>query len=161
VALSLDFVTSPFKKELQDQQGPTYGVYGNADLPPYASSLGNTCLKAWHAENPATSDKPAIESTGMMMTECQNTFLFAQAARMAGSNLTRSRFVAAMARITNLGGGVVPNLRFGAGRYAGPHLTRIVSVHDNKDHKCPPSSTGGVQGNCWLVLSRYTDQRLA
>ena len=161
VSASLAFVSAPFKKELQDQQGPTYGVFGNRDLPPYVSPLGNTCEKAWHAENPATSAKPAIETTGTMMTECQNTFLFAQAASMAGANLTRARFVAAMAKLTNFGGGVVPNLRFGRGLYAGPHMTRIVSVHDNKNRKCPPSSTGGVQGNCWLILSKYVEQRLA
>jgi hypothetical protein len=161
VGASLAFVTAPYKKELQGQSGPTYGVYGNRDLPPYASSLGDTCNKAWHANNPPTSDKKAIETTGTMMTECQNTLLFAQAARMAGPNLTRARFVAQMANITNMGGGVVPNLRFGHGQYAGPHLRRIVSVNDNKNRKCPPSQSGGVQGNCWLILSKYTEQRLA
>jgi hypothetical protein len=160
VSLALAFVSFPYKKELQDQEGPTYGVFGNRDVPPYVSANANICDKAWHAENPPTSDKPAIEATGTMMTECQNTFLFAQAARMAGKNLTRAGFDNAMAHITNFGGGVVPSLSFSASNHAGPHLVRIVSVHDNKDHKCPPSSTGGVQGNCWLILKNYVEQRL-
>jgi hypothetical protein len=95
------------------------------------------------------------------MTWCQDINLFATAARMAGSNLTRARFVNAMAHITNFPGGVIPNLRFGPGRYAGPHLQRVVSPHVNSDKACPPKKDGTAQGTCWLVKSAYTEQRLA
>ncbi|MFL6238838.1 MAG: hypothetical protein ACJ735_05000 [Actinomycetes bacterium] len=152
------------EKALQDQEGPTYYVLGNNDGPPWASPLGQFCDDAWHASYKPAPDKPHIESTGTAMTTCENLELFATAAAMAGNNLTRARFNAAMSRLTNFNGGTVPNLRFG-GRSVGPHLQRIVSVHNNHDNACPKkhNQKQGTynQGNCWLIKSGWSEERLA
>jgi ABC-type branched-subunit amino acid transport system substrate-binding protein len=156
---------TPFTQQLQNQQGPTFFVLGNADAPPYASPLGKFCDDAWHATYPPKSDNPHIEATGTAMTTCQNLELFATAATMAGNNLTRATFNAAMKRVTNFNGGVVPNLRFGSGFWSGPHLVRIVSVHNNTDDACPKkhNQKQGTynQGNCWLIKSGWSEEQLA
>jgi hypothetical protein len=156
---------TPYTNQLQDQQGPTYLVLGNPDSPPYASPLGQFCDNAWHATYKPTSDKPNIEATGTAMDTCQNLELFATAASMAGNNLTRAGLNAALGRLTNFNGGVVPNLRFGGGRWAGPHLYRIVAVHNNTDDACPkkytPKNGWYNQGNCWLIKSGWSEEQLA
>jgi len=153
-----DCGTTPYQAQLQNQGGPTYGVYGNNDHPPYASALGNRCNKIWHKAYPQHKDD--IETTGTAMTYCQNINLFATAARMAGNDLTRARFDAAMSRISGFGGGVVPTLSFTGGRMSGAHRFRYVVLHDNTDNKCPVKKDGGQQGNCWLIRSGWMEERL-
>jgi hypothetical protein len=152
---------TPYTAQLQDQDGPTYYVLGNHDYPAYASPLGATCDKIWLHYNPPTKDKKHIEATGTAMTACQNIELFKTAAAKAGNVLTRTAFDAQMARLTNFNGGTIPNLRFGNAVSAGPHLTRIVRVHNNTNDACPKKIDGGNQGNCWLVEGGWHEQSLA
>jgi hypothetical protein len=143
---------TPYTAQLQNQSGPTYYVLGNNDFPHYASSLGDTCNKIWLHYYPHDSAKHGnynIEATGTAMTTCQNLELFK----------TRAAFDANMARLTNFGGGTIPNFRFGSG-VAGPHEVRIVQVHDNTDNACPKKLDHGNQGNCWLVKSGWSEQAL-
>jgi hypothetical protein len=159
LSVSLGMVESGFKDVLQDMSGPTFGVLGSRDYKPYDGPLGASCDDAWHQNNRGTPD---IEATGTAMTWCQNIRLFAEAARRAGANLTRERFNQAMASITSFAGGTIPNLRFGQGVYSGPHLQRIVAVHENSDHKCVVKrKDGSDHGSCWQVLSGYREMSLA
>jgi hypothetical protein len=155
---------TPYTAQLNNQSGPTYYVLGNNDFPPYASPLGDKCNKIWlhyYPHDSAKSGNYNIETTGTAMTTCQNFELFKDAATMAGNNLTRAAFDANMAKLTNFAGGVIPNMHFAPGVYAGPHEVRIVSVHDNTDDTCPKKLDGGNQGNCWLVKSGWSEQGLA
>jgi hypothetical protein len=70
-----------------------------------------------------------------------------------------------MKRVTNFNGGVVPNLRFGSDTWSGPHLVRIVAVHNNSDDACPKKHNAKQgtynQGNCWLIKSGWSEEQLA
>jgi hypothetical protein len=162
-----------FKRNLQDTIGPTAVVLGNDDGPVGAHAYGpapmdcfNTFKKyvdpAAYRSLPNHSDWDGnLESTGTAMTTCEETRLFAHAATLAGANLTRAGFNAAMATITSFAGTVVPDLRFGPNRHAGPHLTRTIQVHVNDDNRCPlkPPPKRNVQGSCWLILQDFTDMQ--
>jgi hypothetical protein len=155
---------TPYTAQLNNQSGPTYYVLGANDFPSYASSLGDMCNKIWlhyYPHDPAKSGNYNIEATGTAMTTCQNIELFKDAATTTGNNLTRAGFDANMAKLTNFAGGVIPNMHFGPGVYAGPHQVRIVAVHDNTDDACPKKLDGGNQGNCWLIKSGWSEQALA
>jgi hypothetical protein len=89
------------------------------------------------------------------MTWCQNIYLFAQAATMAGPNLTRDSFVNAMSQIQGFGGSVVPDLTFGSTVRSGPHNYRNVQIHVNHDKACPKKYVGGDQGSCWLIKQDF------
>ncbi|MCU1460892.1 MAG: hypothetical protein JWO37_967, partial [Acidimicrobiales bacterium] len=167
--------TGGFKYNLQDQIGPTSVVLGNDDGPvgthpyiPAAMDCYNTFKKyvdpAAYRALPNHSDWDGnLESTGTAMTTCEETRLFVKAATLAGPNLTRIGFNAAMGRITSFAGTVVPDLRYGPNRHAGPHMTRTVQVHVNDDGRCPlkPPPKRNVQGSCWLILRDFTEMQRA
>ena len=99
-----------------------------------------TKVLLWKAHNPnyGANHKDYhgyLESTGTAMTWCQNIRLFAAAARLAGPNLTRTGFDAAMARLSSFPGTVVPELNYGSGKAWGPRQSRAVQVHKNDDGK--------------------------
>jgi hypothetical protein len=141
-------------KEIDNQSGPTSYVLGTHDDPRGYSPAALDCYHVWMKSNPGVTPPPDhfVEATGTAMTYCQNIRLFAQAARMAGPNLTRAGFDAAMAQITNFPGTVVDNLSFAPGQYAGPHEYRTVQIHENGDHACPKLFDGKNQGSCWLII---------
>jgi len=163
--------TGGFKYNLQDQIGPTAVVLGNDDGPVGAHPYGPAAMDCFNAFKkyvdpaayrslPNHSDWDGnLESTGTAMTTCEETHLFVRAAAIAGANLTRAGFNAAMAQITSFAGTVVPDLAFGPNRHAGPHEMRIVQVHVNDDKRCPlkPPPKRNVQGSCWLILQDFTN----
>lgn len=142
-----------YKNALQNTVGPTAFRLGDREDPTGYTPLGVHCSDEVHKQDPTKTDN--LEGPGADMTWCQNIYLFAHAATMAGNNLTRDTFNNAMSQIQGFGGTVVPDLTFGPGVHAGPHLFRTVQIHVNDDHACPPKSTPGEQGSCWLIKSDF------
>jgi hypothetical protein len=142
-----------YKKALQNTVGPTAFRLGDREDPTGYTPLGVHCSDEFHKQDPSFNQN--LEGPGAAMTWCQNIYLFAQAATMAGNNLTRDTFNNAMSQVQGFGGSVVPDLTFGHGVHSGPHLYRTVQIHVNDDHACPPKSTPGEQGSCWLVVNDF------
>jgi hypothetical protein len=142
-----------YQKELQNTVGPTAFRLGDREDPTGYTPLGLHCSDAFHAQDPSFQDN--LEGPGAAMTWCQNIYLFAQAATMAGNNLTRDAFNNAMSQIQGFGGSVVPDLTFGPTVRAGPHNYRVVEIHVNDDHACPPKATPGEQGSCWIIVNDF------
>jgi hypothetical protein len=142
-----------YKKALQNTVGPTAFRLGSNEDPSGYTPLGLTCSDQFHKQDPSFQQN--LEGPGAAMTWCQNIYLFAQAATMAGNNLTRDTFNSAMSQIKGFGASVVPDLTFGEGVHAGPHFYRTVQIHVNDDHACPPKATPGEQGSCWLILNDF------
>jgi ABC-type branched-subunit amino acid transport system substrate-binding protein len=149
----LGLAESVYKNELQDTVGPTAFRLGSDEDPRGYTALGQTCSDQYHKQDPSKKDN--LEGPGAAMTWCQNVYLFAQAATDAGDNLTRDTFNDAMSRIQGFGGSIVPDITFGAGVHAGPHLYRTVQIHVNDDKACPKKDDGGDQGSCWLILQDF------
>jgi ABC-type branched-subunit amino acid transport system substrate-binding protein len=146
----LGLAETQYEKELQDTVGPTAFRLGSAESPKGYTALGQRCSDQFHKQDPNYSQN--LEGPGSAMTWCQNIYLFAQAATMAGNNLTRDTFNNAMSQIQNFGGSVVPDLTFGSDQRAGPHLYRTVQIHVNHDNACPDlQQDGNPQGSCWLI----------
>jgi hypothetical protein len=154
----LGLAETKYAKELQGTIGPTTFKLGDQEAPPGYTDLGRHCSDAVHAYD--TSMTNNLEGPGADMTWCQNIYLFAQAATMAGNNLTRDGFNSAMGQIQGFVGGVVPELSFGQGPYpyAGPQQYRLVQiwVNNRQDNKCPfMQQDGNPQGSCWLIKSDW------
>ena len=149
----LGLAEAKYEKELQDTVGPTAFRLGSDEDPRGYTPLGQTCNDLYHKQDPNYSDY--LEGPGVAMTWCQNIYLFAQAATMAGPNLTRDAFVNAMSQIQGFGGSVVPDLTFGPTVRSGPHNYRTVQIHVNEDKTCPKKYDGGDQGSCWLVKQDF------
>src|SRR5207302_4863646 len=135
-----------YEKELQDTVGPTAFRLGSDEDPRGYTQLGQRCSDQYHKQDPNYPDN--LEGPGAAMTWCQNIYLFAQAATMAGNNLTRESFNNAMSQIQGFGGSIVPDLTFGPTQRAGPHNYRTVQIHVNHDKACPKKADGGDQGSC-------------
>ena len=148
----LGLAETTYEQELQDTVGPTVFTLGNNEFPGGYTPLGETCSALYHQQDPAYPDD--LEGVGSAMTWCQNIFLFAQAATMAGNVLTRDSFNNAMGQIQGFGGSIVPDLTFG-GLHAGPHQYRTVQIHVNHDKACPKKKDGGDHGSCWLILNDF------
>ena len=154
----LGLAETKYAKELQGTVGPTAFKLGDQEAPPGYTDLGRHCSDVVHAYDPSMTNN--LEGPGSDMTWCQNIYLFAQAATMAGNNLTRDSFNAAMGQIQGFAGGIVPDLTFGQSPYvyAGPHQYRSVEmwVNNKQDNKCPfLQQDGGPQGSCWLVKNDF------
>ena len=154
----LGIAETKYAKELQGSTGPTAFKLGDQEAPPGYTDLGRHCSDAVHAYDPSMTSN--LEGPGADMMWCQNIYLFAQAATMAGNNLTRDGFNAAMRQIQGFTGGVVNVLTFGQDPYvyAGPQQYRTVEiwVNDRKNNKCTFfQSDGGPQGSCWLIKSDW------
>jgi len=162
-----------FDEQLDNQLGTTTMVLGNTDGPrgtaPNSPGYGPqemSCYQAWLAHNPHYGDDHSdyhgyLESTGTAMAWCQNIRLFAQAATAAGTNLTRPGYVAAMGRTGSFPSTVVPTLGFGPGKPWGPQQFRVVKIHKNSDHACPPKEydPNSPQGTCWLIQQDFQPLR--
>jgi hypothetical protein len=149
----LGLAEAQYKNELQNAVGPTAFRLGSNEDPSGYTDLGQTCSAQYHKQDPNYTDN--LEGPGVAMTWCQNIYLFAQAATMAGNNLTRDTFNNAMSQVQGFGGSVVPDLTFGPGVRSGPHNYRLVQIHVNDDHACPPKATPGEQGSCWLIKQDF------
>jgi hypothetical protein len=149
----LGLAEAKYEKELQDTVGPTAFRLGSDEDPRGYTPLGQTCNDQYHKQDPNYSDY--LEGPGSAMTWCQNIYLFAQAATMAGPNLTRDSFNYAMSQIQGFGGSIVPDLTFGPTMRAGPHNYRTVQIHVNHDKACPKKADGGDQGSCWLIKQDF------
>jgi ABC-type branched-subunit amino acid transport system substrate-binding protein len=151
----LGLTEAKYKKELQNTVGPTTFRLGDNEDPTGYTPLGEHCFEAFKVQDPTFSNN--LEGPGAALTWCQNIYLFAKAAQMAGNQLTRAGFDGAMRQIQGFGGSVNPDLTFGVDPYvySGPHLYRIVEIHVNDDHKCPPKATPGEQGSCWLIQQDF------
>ena len=149
----LGLAEAKYEKELQDTVGPTAFRLGSDEDPRGYTQLGQTCNDQYHKQDPNYTDD--LEGPGSAMTWCQNIYLFAQAATMAGNNLTRDSFDNAMSQIQGFGGSIVPDLTFGPTMRAGPHNYRTVQIHVNHDKACPLKKDGGDQGSCWLILNDF------
>jgi hypothetical protein len=142
-----------YERALQDTIGPTAFMLGNNEFPGGYTPLGEVCSAKYHEQDPSYPDD--LEGVGAAMTWCQNIYLFAHAATMAGNDLKRATFNAAMEQVQGFGGSIVPDLTFGQGVRAGPHSYRTVQIHVNHDHKCPKKKDGGDHGSCWLILNDF------
>jgi len=149
----LGLAETKYEKELQDTVGPTAFRLGSDEDPRGYTQLGQRCSDQYHKQDPNYSDN--LEGPGAAMTWCQNIYLFAQAATMAGNNLTRESFNNAMSHIQGFGGSIVPDLTFGPTQRAGPHNYRTVQIHVNHDKACPKKADGGDQGSCWLIKQDF------
>lgn len=149
----LGLAESKYEKELQGTVGPTAFRLGSDEDPRGYTDLGQTCSAQYHKQDPNYTQN--LEGPGVAMTWCQNIYLFAQAATMAGNDLTRDSFNNAMSQIQGFGGSVVPDLTFGPGVRAGPHNYRTVEIHVNHDKACPKKDDGGDQGSCWLIRQDF------
>lgn len=154
----LGMAEAKYSKELQGAVGPTAFKLGDQEAPPGYTDLGRHCSDVVHAYDPGMTNN--LEGPGSDMTWCQNIYLFAQAATMAGNQLTRDGFNAAMAQIRGFVGGIVPDLTFGQDPYgySGPHQYRMVEiwVNDRSNNQCPfMQQDGNPQGSCWLVKSDF------
>jgi hypothetical protein len=149
----LGLAETKYEKELQDTVGPTAFRLGSDEDPRGYTQLGQTCNDQYHKQDPNYPDY--LEGPGVAMTWCQNIYLFAQAATMAGNNLTRDSFNNAMSQIQGFGGSIVPDLTYGPSMRAGPHNYRTVQIHVNHDKVCPKKADGGDQGSCWLILNDF------
>jgi hypothetical protein len=143
----LGLAESKYEKELQDTVGPTAFRLGSPEEPKGYTELGLRCSDLYHQADPSYPHN--LEGPGAAMTWCQNIYLFAQAATIAGNNLTRDSFNNAMSGIEGFGG------TYGPGVHAGPHLYRIVQIHVNHDKQCPLNDKGQDQGSCWLIRSDF------
>jgi hypothetical protein len=161
----------PYDQELNGQMGTTAEVLGNSDGPKQVSANAITygaaatdCwngFKAYLARNPGAPPRDdgnyhgTIEATGTAMTYCQNIKLFAAAARVAGPNLTRVGFDAAMGSVARFPATLVPELTY-TGHHWGPDQYRVVQLNINPpQYRCPPTQQGKPQGNCWLVVTNF------
>ena len=149
----LGLAEAKYEKELQDAVGPTAFRLGSDEDPRGYTPLGQTCSDQYHKQDPNYSQN--LEGPGVAMTWCQNIYLFAQAATMAGNDLTRDSFNNAMSQIQGFGGTIVPDLTFGPTERAGPHNYRTVQIHVNHDKACPKKADGGDQGSCWLIKQDF------
>jgi len=142
-----------------NQKGPTSYMIGGHEDPRGYTPQGLDCYHAWMKANPGTTPPPHhyLEIAGTAMRWCETIRLFAQAARMAGPNLTRAGFDNAMAQIVHFPGTLTPDLTFGPTRFGGPHLFRTVQTHENGDKQCPKLADGTDQGSCWLILDNFRE----
>ena len=87
----------------------------------------------------------------------ENLDLFVTAARNARPDLNRRTFVEALAGLTNYQGALVPTLRYGPNRFAGPKQFRTVRIHKNDEanNQCPLKPDGGTYGSCWLLVDDF------
>src|SRR5258705_6300049 len=150
----LGMAEAKYEKELQDTVAPTAFRLGDPEEPKGYTPLGLRCSDLYHKADPNYQHN--LEGPGSAMTWCQNIYLFAQAATMAGTSLTRDTFNNAMGQIQGFGGTIVPDLTYGPGVHAGPHLYRMVQIHVNHDKQCPLNDKGEDQGSCWLIKSDFT-----
>jgi len=142
---------------LSDYESEIQAMLGMAELKykrELQNTVGPTAFRLGDNEDP-TGYTDDLEGPGSAMTWCQNIYLFAQAATMAGNNLTRDSFDNAMSQIQGFGGSIVPDLTFGPTMRAGPHNYRTVQIHVNHDKACPLKKDGGDQGSCWLILNDF------
>jgi len=148
-------------QDLQNQVGPTSFDLGNSDDPRGYDAQAMSCYDVWQQANPGVTPPPNhyVEATGTAMTWCQNIRLFAAAARLAGPDLTRAGFDAAMGQLSSFPGTVVPFLSYSPTNHAGPHEYRTVEIHENGDGKCPLLANGQAQGSCWLILSPWKEMQ--
>jgi ABC-type branched-subunit amino acid transport system substrate-binding protein len=149
----LGLAESKYEAALQDTIGPTAFRLGSPEEPKGYTELGLRCSDQFHKQDPNWAHN--LEGPGAAMTWCQNIYLFARAATMAGNNLNRDTFNNAMSQIQNFGGAVVPDLTFGSAQHAGPHNYRTVQIHVNGDKQCPKNDQGADQGSCWLIKSDF------
>jgi hypothetical protein len=146
----LGLAESQYESELQDTVGPSAFRLGSAEEPKGYTDLGLVCSDQYHHQDPNYPHN--LEGVGAAMTWCQNIYLFARAATMAGNNLTRDTFNNAMSQVQGFGGSIVPDITFGSDVHSGPHLYRMVQIHVNHDHQCPDlQQDGNPQGSCWLL----------
>ncbi|MEY2432949.1 MAG: hypothetical protein QOC92_2674 [Acidimicrobiaceae bacterium] len=153
----LGLAETQYENELQDTIGPTVFMLGNNEFPGGYTPLGEICSQLYHKQDPNYPDD--LEGVGTAMTWCQNIFVFAQAATLAGNNLTRDTFNHAMTQVQGFGGSIVPDLTFAGGLHAGPHQYRTVQIHVNGDKACPKKKDGGDHGSCWLIKRDFEPAR--
>jgi hypothetical protein len=167
IEVALGLIPIPYEKAINGQEGVTTETLGGIDSPVPESQGGydpgvRSCWDTWHKaypKKPKGNINDDIEEQGPIQGWCQEIKLFAQAATMAGKDLTRRTFVEAMSRIKNFPGGYSPVLSYGPDKFYGPTEYRVVKVHTNK----PPSSQckrgkgkAPPAGVCWVVEQNWT-----
>jgi branched-chain amino acid transport system substrate-binding protein len=173
IEIALGLIPVPFEQALNGQEGITVETLGGSDensitkngvTTPLPESQGGydpgvqSCYNIWKAHNaPPKGKSPFIEEQGPIVGWCQVISLFADAAKLAGPNLTRRSFVEAMASIKNFPGTYSPVLSFGPNQYAGPQQYRVVRIHNNSptDNQCVLTYDGVPQGTCWQIVSNW------
>ena len=133
----LGLAESKYEKELQDTVGPTAFRLGKCREPDRLHRpFGQTCSDQYHKQDPNYTHN--LEGVGVAMTWCQNIYLFAQAATMAGNNLTRDTFNNAMSQIQGLRWQrrARPHVRAGRPRRAA-QLPHRADPRERRPQQCP------------------------
>ncbi len=83
--------------------------------------------------------------------------LFADAAKMAGTNLNRRTFVTAMSKITNFPGADAPVWSFSPTKMYGPTQYQVVALHNNvpPSSQCKLKTNHKPQGTCWVSVQPF------
>ncbi|MFZ0664569.1 MAG: ABC transporter substrate-binding protein [Acidimicrobiales bacterium] len=173
ISIGLGLIPIPFLKALNGQEGITTETLGGSDensitidghSTPLPESKGGydpgvqQCYDIWKAHNaPPKGKSPFIEEQGPIVGWCQAIELFADAARMAGPDLTRRSFVEAMAKVKNFSGTYSPILSYGPNQYAGPTQYQVVRIYNNSPthNECVLTYNGIPQGTCWQVVGNW------
>ncbi len=163
---ALGLIPVPYEKALNGQEGVTTETLGGVDddRPQAAGGYDpgvRDCWNIWHRaypEIPKGNMNDFIEEQGPVQGWCQEIHLFAQAAKMAGKDLTRRTFVEAMSRISGFPGGYAPVLSYGPDKFYGQTEYQVVSLHDNHPPTAMcrlPLGTLPPQGVCWHIVQTW------
>jgi Periplasmic binding protein len=168
IELGLGLIPTPYNKALNGQEGVTVQTLGGIDDDRPESEGGydpgvRSCWTSFRKSpsfpfpKPPVHPGPWIEEQGPIASWCQAIRLFAEAAKMAGPDLTRRSFVEAMASIRNYPGTLSPTLSYGPNKFYGPTEYRVVSLHSNSasNNECINNYKGGVQQTCWRVVQNW------
>lgn len=160
VSLALGLAELQHPGALDGQLGTTSQTLGNLNRPhpteyPGYPPGGVSCFDTWVAKHP---DYARAEGQGPIMSWCEATRLFADAARKAGPNLDRRTFTDAMKTITDFDAALYPKLQYGSTRRAGASEYRVVRIHknDRAHNGCPGRQLDGQPfGSCWLIVNDF------
>lgn len=114
-----------FPKALNGSPGPSFLRLGEWHAPKRYAPAEQRCNDAWKAAYPKAQN---LNNAGVGMRYCQNVFLFAEAARRAGRNLTRESWSEAMKTISSYESPTTPMLSFGPGNWSGPTMVRDLEL---------------------------------
>jgi hypothetical protein len=141
-----------FPKTLNGSPGPSFLRLGEWYAPKRYAPAEQRCNDIWKAANPTAKN---LENAGVGMRYCQNIFLFVEAARRTGRNLTREGWSEAMKTITNYDAPTTPVLNFGPGNWSGPTMVRDLELRVDKKGCEPQQFSSEDDGTCYIIHREF------
>jgi len=165
IEVALGLIPTPYEKALDGQEGVTTETLGGFDDARPESQGGydpgvRSCFTTWHKAYPKVpkgEESFYIEEQGPVANWCASIRLFADAAKMAGTNLNRRSFVTAMSKITNFPGADAPVWSFSPTKMYGPTQYQVVKLHNNvpPSSQCKLKTNHKPQGTCWVSVQPF------